>query len=326
MHTPPSTVNRLPFEELGGRIRDREYEPKIRTTPVTVCIAAMCQWDNKPMIVGATDRMLTAGDMQFEPFQTKVATITERIVTLVAGDISTQVSIILDLIDEFQNETDPEVKTVAESYSKCFSNYRRQQAELKYLSPLNLDFQSFIQNQHIPQNTIDTIVSKLENSRMKAEAIIAGIDNTGVHIYTVRDPGKIALQDAVGFAAIGVGEWHAQSFFMFKGYNRNYLLPQALFITYAAKRRAEVAPDVGRETDMFIIDPFFEPKTQYVPISVEIMAKLETTYETNFSQQKESFDNSTVEIDAYIKDIINQPSQQTEEPYIAAVKDENQTN
>jgi hypothetical protein len=33
---------------------------------MTVCIAALCLWETKPLVIGASDRMLTAGDIEFE--------------------------------------------------------------------------------------------------------------------------------------------------------------------------------------------------------------------------------------------------------------------
>src|SRR5207245_4327722 len=41
--------------------------------------------------------------------------------------------------------------------------------------------------------------------------IIAGVDDSGAHIY-VGSPGVANCEDSVGFAAVGTGAWHANSY------------------------------------------------------------------------------------------------------------------
>jgi hypothetical protein len=59
----------------------------------------------------------------------------------------------------------------------------------------------------------------------------------------------------IGFAAIGIGDIHAiQSLIGFKQ-TRTRSLRETLFNVYASKRRAEAAPGVGEETDLWIVRP-----------------------------------------------------------------------
>ena len=62
---------------------------------MTVCIAALCTWpDNGSlMIVGASDRMLSAPDIKFEPPQSKIYSFGENVIALLAGDPYAQRSI-----------------------------------------------------------------------------------------------------------------------------------------------------------------------------------------------------------------------------------------
>lgn len=59
---------------------------------MTVCIAVICRWQYAPdddgwAIITASDRMLTAGDIEFEPYQTKFGQITPRVGALIAGEL-----------------------------------------------------------------------------------------------------------------------------------------------------------------------------------------------------------------------------------------------
>ena len=299
--------------ERKRRIGNHESRKKREVVPVTVCIATISQLESDgvqyPMIIGATDRMLTAGDIEFEPAQTKVFLFTNRVVALVAGDASFQIAVCSDAGLELRDNQNVDVKTVAETYSRAFVRYRREQAELRYLSPLGLDLQSFIQNQkHMSQETIDNLIYKLEHSKIRAQTIITGTDMDGTaHIYTVKDPGTVSCEDAVGFAAIGIGEWHADSFFMFNRYNKYRFLSEALFLTYAAKRRAEVAPGVGIETDMFVIDSTAtQPTSAYTAASLEVIDKLKITYENYISGMGINLRTSLADIDEYITELFDQ--------------------
>lgn len=82
---------------------------------MTVCVAAIC--DSKT-ILGASDRMLTAGNVQFQPPSSKIYPITASIAIMVAGDMSLQAEIVSDLqgFIATQEQRNFAVKEIAESY------------------------------------------------------------------------------------------------------------------------------------------------------------------------------------------------------------------
>lgn len=57
----------------------------------------------------------------------------------------------------------------------------------------------------------------------------------------------------MGFLSIGSGERHADIAFIENNYLPTFDIPEALYVIYEAKRRAEKAPGVGKETDIAII-------------------------------------------------------------------------
>ena len=96
----------------------------------------------------------------------------------------------------------------------------------------------------------------------------------GPHLYAISN-GNITCQDAVGFAAIGAGAYHASSYFMFAGHARDATLSKTFLTTYASKRRSEVAPGVGIETDMFLVGPELGSFSNVYP---RIIKKFEKIY------------------------------------------------
>src|SRR6185437_12932896 len=63
--------------------------PKRQT--VTVCVAAI---SDSSTIIGASDRMITAGDVEFEPPQAKIYPLTSSIAAMIAGDASLQIELL----------------------------------------------------------------------------------------------------------------------------------------------------------------------------------------------------------------------------------------
>lgn len=81
----------------------------------------------------------------------------------------------------------------------------------------------------------------------------AGRDDNGAHLFVVTDPGILTCADSVAFASIGTGKPHADSYFMMAHHTRNTDSHKALLDIYIAKRRSEVSPTVGADTDLFVI-------------------------------------------------------------------------
>jgi len=225
---------------------------------MTVCIAARAG----NTLVLASDRLLTAGDIQFEPLRQKIVAITRSITILTAGDASFLTLILPQVFAAAHEDLGPNpdhwltVKKVVEFYVKFFIEERSKMAERAILAPLGLDRASFLNH----QKTMDPdLVRRLASGLLDYQApdcavIIAGCDPEGSHIYVV-DGTNVSAYDDVGFAAIGMGARHANSQFMLARHAWHGSLSDTLLLTYLAKRRSEAAPGVGSETDMMIIGP-----------------------------------------------------------------------
>jgi len=275
--------------------------------------------------------MLTAGDVQFEPQQSKIWRITTSIALLVAGDISLHSEIynrLLPLVKKKIEEQPPtwiEVLWTAESYSRIYYELRSERIEKEILFPLGLNSETFISRQkELSSSIIDDIAYKINKLFLPSVgAIIAGNDknpdpipnkpDNGIgspHLY-IFDNGRITCNDKVGFAAIGAGYWHANSQFMFNGHTRSASEPVTLLNTYWAKKRAEVAPGVGVETDMFVISPHLG---SYEVISEKIINDVDKIYQKNqksINKMNSSIENSLAN---YLAELIKTRKQQSSPP------------
>lgn len=282
---------------------------------MTVCVAAMCAGN---ILLGASDRMLTAGDVEFEPETPKLYPITNSCVAMIAGESSLQMSIVqrvmqvaVDAIKEKPTEWMP-IRVIADCYHSVYQSIKSEKAAARVLGPLGLTMNDFLTRQRDMQpNVVSQLTSEILNFDMPAiEAVIAGLDPTGAHIFVVNNA-EVACRDAIGFAAIGVGYWHANSQFMFAGHNRNRPLPETLLLTYAAKRRAEVAPGVGTGTDMFTAGPNLGT---YTVVNPNIVDDLEKIYKKTRAQAAESVKSSNVEVNKYVENLGKEATTQQQSP------------
>ena len=74
---------------------------------MTVCVALLS--DDKRSVVGISDQMVTAADIQFEPPQAKIFPITTSIVIMTAGDSSFNAEILAEV-----TETSPSIFPVGD--------------------------------------------------------------------------------------------------------------------------------------------------------------------------------------------------------------------
>lgn len=251
--------------------------------------------------------MLTSGDVEFEPETPKIYPISNSIAVMIAGDSSLQALIIQrlqqfirDRVNERPNEWVP-VEDAANEYLSTYQKIKAVRAEGRVLAPLGLTLDTFVQrqNQMLPSFVADITREVLNFQMPPIGAIVAGIDATGTHLHLVTND-EVSCRDAVGFAAIGIGYWHANSQFTFAGHNAGKPLPETMLLTYAAKRRAEVAPGVGEGTDMFSIGPALG---SYVAVRPDVVADLDKIYERTRKRANESVSIANKEVTEYVEDL-----------------------
>jgi hypothetical protein len=261
--------------------------------------------------------MLTAGDVEFQPKAGKIRELTSSIALMTAGDSSLQTEIISRVSLEVgaRIEADPKnwwlVKDVADLYAKHYGAIRRERSERSILSPLGLTHETFISRQsEMADSFLRNLSTELINFSMPSVAtIITGSDLVGEHIYVVSG-GDVECLDSVGFAAIGIGRWHANSQFMFAGHDRSKPIPETLLLTYAAKRRAEVSPGVGEGTDMFTIGARLG---SYVRVGPQVIDDLEKIYKRTRSASRKAIEKANKEVTKYVEALAGTETPQQQE-------------
>ena len=228
---------------------------------MTVCIAALCKLnyakngtpeDWGTVAITASDRMITFGDVQYEPNQTKAGRMTKKTSVLISGDYSLHSEALKKTVTELERNPSAAPYDVALIYGRAIQAIKRRHAEDLYLAPLGLNTDMLNAS-----DMSDSLVSALVNQMQayqgeEVEALVVGVDKGNATIYHIDTRGTVTCADDVGFATIGSGAWHARSQLMQTGYTNAFYYFPAMAAVYAAKKTADVSPGVGSTTDIQI--------------------------------------------------------------------------
>jgi hypothetical protein len=283
---------------------------------VTVCLAAIAE---KSMIIGISDRMLTAGggEIEFEPEQGKYWVFSPSIIALISGDATIQGELMKQVHIEVKSwiNADPKkwvrVKDVASLYCQKFRELRREWAEAEILHPLGLDIPSFPSSQtSMSSDVVAKIGDRLLSYEFPStlEVIFMGMDQDGplndkseqlnyTQLYVTYND-RLSWLTTVGFAAIGIGKSHAESQFTFTGHWPLKPFYETLLLAYAAKKRAEAAPGVGKSTDILAVGPNLGESRKVEDVH---MKELDKIYQKSRGTSSKATEKAKIETKAFVE-------------------------
>ena len=282
----------------------------MKDTHMTVCIASIAQGG---YVLAASDRMLSDSSIKFEPRTPKIIDLTDSILMMTAGDVSLQ-SEILGYIKDYieikksknENDTNFFVVELAEQYSLIYDHIKKQRMTKAILSPYGLTIETFLAQQpHLSKDFIADLSYKMSTYTLPAfvSAIVAGVDLKGSHIYTVFG-NQVSCASSLGFAAIGEGWSHAHSQFALAKHDTERSLEESILLTYLAKKRSEVTPSVGQETDFW----FVSPDSKSSSISNDLKKTLEDQYIKMTKTEHDIFVAAKEDVKPFINTLLQESS------------------
>jgi hypothetical protein len=227
---------------------------------MTVCIAALCSSEsNKPATaaVVTSDRMVTLGRLtEFEHEVPKITALSEKIVALLAGDALRGSQLIRNTSEAAGASS--LVRDLAQLTALKYAEMRDVQVESEIFRPRGLTKAQFYQGGAPAIGQQPQLFFGIDNQvatfNLGVELIVTGVDDHGSHLFYVGNPGQLTSSfHQIGYHAIGSGSLQALQSMIGFGHMSARPVHQTVFACYVSKRRAEVAPGVGKDTDMAIL-------------------------------------------------------------------------
>jgi hypothetical protein len=221
-------------------------------TQMTQLVGALC--DNRTKVILVSDRMVTTedGSLAFE-HEPKYELMASNALVLTAGTIHEP-----ELLEDAKLTTTTIIRELADSISRSYRCVRRKRIEDEVLSRYGFSsFEDFYEKQRLLlEDTNMQLLEEIEKYNqpygLGAEFVLGGVDRKA-HLYYIADPGTYRSYDALGFCCVGSGDRHAEPVFAFFQFRPSLSASKTLQIAYEAKKRAEMAGGVGKETDVWLI-------------------------------------------------------------------------
>ena len=225
---------------------------------MTICIAAL--YENGKGCVLASDQMTTAHfpiGYEFENEEVKkIIKVREATVAylLTAGDVLFANEILEAVRTEVDEKGVTATPIIAELLRKHYQNVRKQHIIRNELEPRGLTIDSYYQSQQrLVQPIVMMIDKALRSFNPRTELIIAGFGEECCSVFSITNPGDLFCHDAIGFAAVGSGGPHAVYSMIESEYKKSMDAKTVYELVEKAKKRSEVAPGVGRGTEIISV-------------------------------------------------------------------------
>jgi len=217
---------------------------------MTICIAAICKNGEKENIVFATDHMISLRMLgQFEHSIEKYKVIRDTsTVAMLAGH-----PLLFDSL--IKVDDDSNFKQTKKTIVQNFKEKRESLIQSQIFDTFGIDqefFKGFFNNPQ-PSHAISKIIEKVSNFQLGTAILLIGFENGSAEISEITEGGCLDYRD-INFHAIGTGHIQAVNTLLFQKQSKTDTLQTTIYNVYKAKRNAEVAEGVGKETDLLILN------------------------------------------------------------------------
>jgi hypothetical protein len=213
----------------------------------------------------------------------KGAVLDKTHLVLVSGDFAIHSAVIMRANDYLKNNPSITTLEIANLIAGLIIDYTMKDAVRLYLAPLGMNEKSFMESSKLMNGEISLDLSnRLILHNVEVEALVLGCDSKNdAQIYKINNNGLVSCHTDFGFASIGIGQVHSDAHFMSENYRHNVGYYRAAYETFCAKKRSELAPGIGVETDMMIVNA-----DGVTPIDLEFIKKMNYLYQKNVSKYK----------------------------------------
>ncbi len=221
---------------------------------MTICVSAIATYSKESKeeeaIIFSTDHMISVGDIgQFEKEIKKYKRINSKAVAMLSGQT---------LLFDKSIEGTTEINDFSKIKNKIYENMatlRKEiiRKEVHNLFSIDEDYVKELLKNEIKNPFVQNIIQSIAEFNLKTSILLVGFDEKGeAQISEIDEKGFADYRD-IHFHTIGSGSVQALNTLLFQNHAKKHDLKTTIYNVYKAKRNAEVANGVGRETEVLIL-------------------------------------------------------------------------
>jgi 20S proteasome alpha/beta subunit len=286
---------------------------------MTVCVAAICS--SKTAVVCAADHAVSRENMGSETID-KIVQVEDSCVALIAGNVPLQTEILIRVQRAIKNREPigkPSVEEMAEFFEDAYLEIWQKGIENEVLRYYGISREIWEHGQATLSNeTIQAVRDGIENlPRRDVATIVAGVDDTGAHLWTVTNGSKECF-DMLGYACIGEGAELAVLEFLKVNYQPDAFFTDAIYCSWIAKKQAERVYGVGNRTGFSYVSHAGCSVGASGIFNDRLYEMLDKTYEQMSFAETLAFSNARKRVIEYAQGFFNQEEQSDEAKEIKA--------
>lgn len=218
---------------------------------MTQLIGAICAGGKK--IILLSDRLVSRAGLAFER-GSKGDKIADNAMILTAGTVH-EPELIEKVKSDLTTVSKPTILSIAEKLSEEHQRIRLTRIKADILRSRGFDsIDDYYSRQRLlHDSTVLDIYSKIEEYDLGSHILLGGVDSRA-HLYYIHNPGAYTSFDSIGFFCPGTGKEQAESTFVWYEFTPDLSVHETLYIAFEAKKKAEVAGQVGKTTDAWLVD------------------------------------------------------------------------
>jgi len=255
---------------------------------MTICVAAISakNTNGEKYAIVASDRMVTLSlpSIEWEQNVSKTIKISDNCVAATAGSAIAFTEVLRNAKPQIEKLANNDIHAIVEIIRQNYQVQRMKKVEEEILAKIGLTLKNFYEaNQVLSPQIVQTVIDAMAKFNYGLTILVAGVDNSGPHVYRIDNPAKADCFDAIGYCAIGSGDLHSLTTFIANDYDPNLDLNHICAMTFESKKRSEKAQGVGTKSDLFIIC-----NQRVVRMPSSIIEKLDQIYSKREEQERKA--------------------------------------
>jgi hypothetical protein len=242
----------------------RQFPPKVkegrpippipaRRSPLTVCIAAICDDESGSAIVTCVDGKASSF-LGSQELAVKYRLVNPRWTVLTSGS-QDEINLLLPLFRKhFYSLANKDETNIVPLVENIIRERREQKLDHFTQSRYSVSFEEFMKHgkERFPSDIFHADVYSISRIEIEAELIIAGFLDDGMPMLLQTDRfGSVKIMDH--FATVGEGAFLAEASLLQRQHHEISPIEKTIYNVYEAKRHAERVPSVGKETVLIVM-------------------------------------------------------------------------